>query len=177
MFLRPAAEEKGPVIALRSTLGQRQLRIATTKSLPIQANSPSTCIKIVSAVGEEGYPPCHYPLPARIFNAQARPKGSIPMRDCSCLASGLYSSPSVAEQSVEASGGYSYFRRVGPGASPERVVAAPSHKKTPTGGSDRRPDLRPVPRLSGGVSLNLHLFFGPRVVLRNPFKFKPLRKS
>src|SRR5947208_14904352 len=66
---------------------------------------------MVSAVGE-GYPPCPYrALPARIFNAQSRSKGSIPMRRLLLLSFGLFlfALPSSA-QSVDASVGYSYFR-------------------------------------------------------------------
>src|SRR5438046_2686273 len=66
---------------------------------------------MVSAVGE-GYPPCPYrALPARIFNAQSRSKGSIPMRRLLLLSFGLslFALPSRA-QSVDASVGYSYFR-------------------------------------------------------------------
>src|SRR5437667_5831235 len=129
---------------------------------------------MVSAVGE-GYPLCPYrALPARIFNAQSRSKGSIPMRRLLLLSFGLFlfALPSRA-QSVDASVGYSYFRLGGSGGINQNGVSG-SVAYNPNRWLGIVGDFGGYHASPFGVSLNTYTYlFGPRLTLRNPSKINP----
>src|SRR3989440_12965563 len=131
-------------------------------------------MKILSAVGE-GYPPCPYrALPARIFNAQSRSKGAIPMRRLLLLSFGLFlfALPSRA-QSVDASVGYSYFRLGGSGGINQNGVSG-SVAYDPNRWLGIVGDFGGYHASPFGVSLNTYTYlFGPRLTLRNPSKINP----
>src|SRR5260370_25656131 len=129
---------------------------------------------MVSAV-RDGYPPCTYrALTARIFNAQSRSKGSIPMRRLLLLSFGLFlfALPSRA-QSVDASVGYSYFRLGGSGGINQNGVSG-SVAYNPNRWLGIVGDFGGYHASPRGVALNTYTYLvAPRVSLRNPSKFNP----
>src|SRR5260370_28681768 len=133
---------------------------------------------MVSAV-RDGYPPCTYrALTARIFNAQSRSKGSIPMRRLLLLSFGLFlfALPSRA-QSVDACVSYSYFRLGGSGGINQNGVSG-SVAYNPNRWLGIVGDVGGYHASPLGVSLNTYTYlFGPRLTLRNPSKINPFAQA
>jgi len=113
---------------------------------------------------------------SRLFYAQSRSKGSIPMRRLLLLSFGCSSSPFRRAPSPSTPpSGIPISAWVVPGTS-TRTASAALSPITPTGGSVSSATSTANHASPGGFSLNTYThtyLVGPRVSLRNPSKFNP----